>query len=314
MKIILFILLFQHMALCGADNSISIEKPIDFKDPILNLRTKSSIDNVLLYRDRARTKIGQWNLNNLDISSINALIDSISAQGKKASASCGGMSFYLEKILQENFFKAHMLAFYSFRNNTVFLHAANYVAIDGDGIMIDGHSGMVWQNKQGKLASPIAFGCQTICYDNDYDHWEYYPSTHAAQYAPHKDTFFYTLDYMNMTPRVYKPVRDPGLVSAIAILKPNKDHLNTYFELLYIFDNGRLSQEYLTQLYNLWHKIGNIQDDTVIRYINKNDCGCNKTQFEYINQNIFQVNAREQKFAQYSHELQGPEELLKVNQ
>ena len=243
MKIILSILLFliQHTVFSRAVSATNVNDRIDFKDSILNTTQKISIDNVLLYRDRARTKIGQWNLNNLDISSIEALIDSIAAKGEKASASCGGMSFYLEKILQNNLFDAHMLSFYSFRNNTINLHAANYVNINGNGIVIDAHSGMVWQNKHGKIASPITLGCQTICYDSDYNHWEYYPSSHSRQYMPHNDTFFYTLDYMTMTPRFYTPERDPGLISAIAIIKPNKNHLNTYFQELYIFNNVDLS-------------------------------------------------------------------------
>jgi len=227
------------------------------------------IKEILKIRDNVRSLIGRWNKDNLDFAQDNTLFKSIKKMGNQASASCGVMSFALEKLLHDENISAYPISLYWVEKEKLEGHTLIQVDLkDNKKIIVDGHAGIVWQDIQGNLASAYDIGCQVLKYGNDYKNWDFYPSIHGKQYKLNMNLFNYTLDYLAFNQNVY-----PVFISAIGFSRPTENKNNFSLYKLFIFKSKYLDTSEIDFLIKtIVSDPGYKLEDVKIEYIDIEDC------------------------------------------
>jgi len=239
-------------------------------DPVLELDFPKDIASILTIRDRLRALIGQWNISNIDSRYDDMLFSSAHELGSKASASCGPMAYALESVLQKNGVPSHLVCFYWVENNNFAGHTAVEASLDEkQWFLVDGHSGIVWQDKYGKFGSAVDVGCQALCYKQSFGSWKYYPSTHGKSHTYNSGIFKYALDYMSLKVNKY-----PDLISAIGIAQPTENKNSFRLSKLVIFKDESLTDEEEYFLKRKLEKDYNL-DDIKVEILDPKTCGCN---------------------------------------
>ncbi len=230
----------------------------------------TTTDRALLIRDRARRLIGRLNVDNLDFASDKNLLQSIKTKGKTASSSCGPMAFALEAFLSAHGIQSRLVSFYWLSNNGENLSghtAVEFMDENGKWVLLDGHTGVVWQNKEGQLGSSTDVVCQFQCWGYNYELWNYYPSTHGRQNKASIALIENTMLYMDIHPK-----QNPAQISAVITARPTDDRNTFVSDQINLFckEDDTVCAEMLAKL----KEKGLQGKNTSIVYSRSEQCGC----------------------------------------